>query len=231
MAKISIKNALGNASELEFNRGGNANWLLTSDKGYLRFQSDWNGTKGSYEDVLVLSEATTGDATFKGSINASKNIFASYPTNGEADVGVRYNGGALYFWGNSGGTRGIWDDNFGRVMAVTNTSASFSGSATSLAYGATLKTNDEINNGIIANTFSVNLWNENSFPGASNGILLNMGYTTTTYGAQIAIDDDPTYKIFLRQKNGDGWSSWKQIPMGDGTGASGTWGISVSGGA
>lgn len=198
MAKLSIKNAQGNASELEFDRNGNANWLLTSDKGYLRFQNDWNGTKGSYEDVLVLSEATTGDATFKGSINASKNIFASYPTNGEADVGVRYNGGALYFWGNSGGARGIWDDNLGAVMYVSNTSAAFKGSATSLVYGDTLKTNDEINNGIIANTFSVNLWNENSFPGVSNGILLNMGWTNATYGAQLAIDDDPTYFIALR---------------------------------
>ena len=82
MAKLVIKNTQGNASQLEFDRNGNANWLVTSDRGYLRFQSDWNNTKGNYEDVLVLSEATEGNAAFKGSISASKSIFASYPTSG-----------------------------------------------------------------------------------------------------------------------------------------------------
>jgi hypothetical protein len=32
----------------------------------------------------------------------------------------------------------------------------------------------------------------------------------------------------LRQKSTT-WGAWKRIPMGDGTGASGTWGISISG--
>jgi hypothetical protein len=34
----------------------------------------------------------------------------------------------------------------------------------------------------------------------------------------------------LRQKSTT-WGAWKRIPMGDGTGASGTWGISISGNA
>ena len=64
-----------------------------------------------------------------------------------------------------------------------------------------------------------------------NGIIIDGGYTGANYGFQIAIDDDSTYKIHLRQKNASGWADWKQIPMGDGTGASGTWGINITGSA
>jgi hypothetical protein len=37
--------------------------------------------------------------------------------------------------------------------------------------------------------------------------------------------------MWLRQKNTSGWAEWKAIPMGDGTGASGTWGINITGSA
>jgi hypothetical protein len=62
-------------------------------------------------------------------------------------------------------------------------------------------------------------------------MILNCGWGNNTYGAQIAIDDDPTYFMALRQKDTSGWSAWKKIPMADGTNASGTWGISISGNA
>ena len=53
-----------------------------------------------------------------------------------------------------------------------------------------------------------------------------------SYGSQIFVDCDPTYNISLRQRNGSGvWQAWKRIPMGDGTGASGTWGIAITGNA
>ena len=77
--------------------------------------------------------------------------------------------------------------------------------------------------------FKVGYWTNDLVPGCGNGIILNGGWTTATYGFQLAIDDDPTYFIALRQKNGGGWSEWKRIPMADGTGASGSWGISVTG--
>lgn len=65
----------------------------------------------------------------------------------------------------------------------------------------------------------------------TNGIIIDGGYTTADYGFQILIDDDPTYIMGLRQRNKNGWNSWKRIPMGDGTGASGTWDISIRGAA
>ena len=82
-----------------------------------------------------------------------------------------------------------------------------------------------------ASKFKAGYWTNSLVPGCGNGIILNMGWTSATYGAQLAIDDDPTYFIALRQKNGSGWADWKRIPMGDGTGASGTWGISITGNA
>ena len=70
-----------------------------------------------------------------------------------------------------------------------------------------------------------------SFPGTYNGIILSGGWTSAKYGFQLAIDDDPNYFIALRQIGNGTWSTWKRIPMGDGTGASGTWGINITGNA
>lgn len=239
MAKLVIKNTQGNASQLEFDRNGNANWLVTSDRGYLRFQSDWNSTKGNYEDVLVLSEATTGSATLKGSfttggdIVSAKRIF-SKAVNEESDVGVRYGDGKyLYLWGSdTSGRRGLWDTDFGGIIGISDSGRYFIGqstSATRIDYPAQLTSDSAIDNFNIANGFQVGTWNSTSTPGVTNGIIINAGWTSTSYGAQIAIDDDPTYYIALRQKGTSGWSGWKRIPMGDGTGASGTWGINITG--
>lgn len=62
-------------------------------------------------------------------------------------------------------------------------------------------------------------------------MILSGGWTSTSYGFQLAIDNDPNYFMALRQRNGGGWFAWKRIPMGDGTGASGTWAINISGNA
>lgn len=104
-------------------------------------------------------------------------------------------------------------------------------SATKLVYGPVLDSDAAINSFHTANTFQAALWNNTSSPGTGNGIILDMGWTNAAYGAQLAIDDDPNYFIALRQRDGNGWKAWKRIPMGDGTGASGTWGISITGNA
>ena len=103
------------------------------------------------------------------------------------------------------------------------------GYSKSLLYPSQLTTDALIDAFNTANTFQVTTWNSTSTPGVSNGILISTGWTSASYGAQIAIDDDPTYYIALRQRDGNGWKAWKRIPMGDGTGASGTWRISVTG--
>lgn len=105
------------------------------------------------------------------------------------------------------------------------------GSSNKISYSTQLTTDDAINAFNTGSTFQVSTWNNTSSPGVSNGILINAGWTSSAYGVQIAIDDDPTYYIALRQKDNNGWNAWKRIPMGDGTGASGTWGINISGNA
>lgn len=104
-------------------------------------------------------------------------------------------------------------------------------------YPSVLKDQASIDNFHEACTFKYSLWEGNlegmgsSFPGTYNGIILSGGWVSAKYGFQLAIDDDPNYFIALRQKGNDTWSTWKQIPMGDGTGASGTWGINITGSA
>lgn len=102
-----------------------------------------------------------------------------------------------------------------------------------------LTTQDALDAFIEAGKLKYGLWRDFTPSGVcSNGLLISGGWvanatgsTATNYGFQLAIDDDPTHLMYLRQKNSSGWAAWKQIPMGDGTGASGTWSISVSGSA
>ena len=103
--------------------------------------------------------------------------------------------------------------------------------ADELIYKSILTSNDAINGFHEANKLKVAIWTNTSNPGVENGIIIDGGYQSATYGFQLAIDDDPTWYMALRQRGTSGWSAWKRIPMGDGTGASGTWGISISGNA
>lgn len=100
-----------------------------------------------------------------------------------------------------------------------------------------ISTKADLDGFLEAYTFKARTWNgtnaedslSTSYPGTGNGTILSGGYTGTTYGFQLAIDDNPNWFIALRQKGNGTWAAWKRIPMGDGTGASGTWGISITG--
>ena len=103
--------------------------------------------------------------------------------------------------------------------------------ASKLKYGGMVTTQEDLDGFLESNILKTCTWNSFTPTGlVSNGIILSGGWTSTNYGFQLAFDDDPTYGIYLRQKNST-WADWKRIPMGDGTGASGTWPISVSGNA
>ena len=117
--------------------------------------------------------------------------------------------------------------------------ASNSTDAMKLKYYSQITTKADLDAFNESSRFKVTTWNGSnaeeslgtSYPGAGNGIILNGCWTYTSFGFQLAIDDDPTWFMALRQRNGNGWAAWKRIPMGDGTGASGTWAISISGDA
>ena len=78
-------------------------------------------------------------------------------------------------------------------------------------------------------------------PGGNDGHLLSMTWTgTSTYGAQIFVDTDPTGTMALRQRSSSGvWTGWQTLlnsgnynsyaPTLTGGGASGTWGINITG--
>ena len=138
-------------------------------------------------------------------------------------------------------TKSSWnyDDVYVKIADIGSQSVNFSTSSGKLKYTSQLTTKETLDSFHEGGYFKVTTWNGNSeetslgtsWPGASNGIILDGGWTNATYGFQLAIDDDPNYFIALRQKNGNGWQPWKTIPMSDGTNASGTWGISISGNA
>lgn len=216
MANFVIKNNAGGDVGLELDRSTNTDWRLLASSGNLYIQHKSSNT---WSTSLLLNEASQSN----GLISTSYKIQAAE------------------FLGNaSTATKLATPRTISLTGAITG-SGSFDGSkdlsiATSInhnhnliTYPAQLTTDDGINNFNAANTFQVTTWTSTSSPGVSNGIIISTGWTSTSYGAQIAIDDDPTYYIALRQKGTSGWSAWKRIPMGDGTGASGTWGISISG--
>lgn len=124
------------------------------------------------------------------------------------------------------------NDNTWQTVTPANIGAATSGHThTTLPYSSSVTTSDAVDGFLEANALKSVIWQNTSGVGVSNGIILSGGYTNTNYGFQIAIDDDPTYFMALRQKGTDGWKAWKKIPMGDGTNASGTWGIGISGNA
>lgn len=114
-------------------------------------------------------------------------------------------------------------------LTGTGASGNWNISVKNLYYAQELSTAELLDGFNEALRFKAGYWTNSLVPGCGNGIILNMGWTSATYGAQLAIDDDPTYFIALRQKNGSGWAEWKRIPMADGTGASGTWSINING--
>ncbi len=104
--------------------------------------------------------------------------------------------------------------------------------AAQIKNGTEIDTSEKLDAFLTTYTMRFGLWNGfNTSVLQSNGFVISGGWRSTNYGFQLLIDDNPTYIMALRQKGTSGWSAWKRIPMGDGTGASGTWGIDISGSA
>ena len=107
--------------------------------------------------------------------------------------------------------------------------------SSAIFYPSIISTDADLDNFLEAKKFKVGQYHGFTPTGShisSNAIVLSGGYTNDSWGFQLAIDDDPTYKIQLRHKGeSNGWCNWKLIPMADGTNASGTWPINISGNA
>ena len=138
------------------------------------------------------------------------------------------------------GASGTWGISISGNAATASSAATCTGNAvTASALSFTVVTTQAgLDDYLEAGKLKYGLWKDFTPAGGppANGLIISGGWTanatgalTTNYGFQIAIDDDPTHLMYLRQRNADGWATWKQIPMGDGTGASGTWSIDISG--
>lgn len=116
--------------------------------------------------------------------------------------------------------------------------------ANGIANKGTLDSQEKIDNFITANRFEYATFkttDSNNVGFASNdGMILSIPWGGTAYGAQMAFDDTTSGTVKVRCKGGS-WGSWYTLlhsgnyndyaPSKTGTGASGTWGINISGNA
>lgn len=135
-----------------------------------------------------------------------------------------------------------------KVNAAINadyaSSAGNAASANGLVNEGILDSQEKIDNFITTNRFKYALFKtagSNNVGFSSNdGMILSMSWSSTSYGAQMAFDDTTDGTVKVRGKS-DSWGNWYKFlhsgnynsysPKLDGTGASGTWGISISGNA
>ena len=130
-----------------------------------------------------------------------------------------------------GGASGTWGINI-------------TGSANTLAYANQLTTQEAIDGFLEASKFKVATFkttDANNINMASNdGMIISLPWSNTTYGAQIALDDSTTGSMKFRGKSTN-WGDWRTIihdgnytsytVTKTGSGASGSWGISITGNA
>jgi hypothetical protein len=78
-------------------------------------------------NATVNGTLTAATLNVSGNITGGNNIYAS-KSGGEAQTGVKYKGGGLYFYGNnSSGTRGIYDTNWGYIVSWSGSTPCFYG--------------------------------------------------------------------------------------------------------
>lgn len=69
-----------------------------------------------------------------------------------------------------------------------------------------------------------------SSTGFGDGYIMAQRWSGGNYITQLYTEVDAQHALCYRYRNSAGtWGDWKRIPMGDGTGASGTWGINITG--
>ena len=132
-----------------------------------------------------------------------------------------------------------------KVNAAANADyASNAASANGLVNEGILDSQEKIDNFITKDRFKYALFktaDSNNVGFSSNdGMILSMSWSSTSYGAQMAFDDTTDGTVKVRGKSSS-WGNWYKFlhsgnynsysPKLDGTGASGTWGISISGNA
>ena len=132
----------------------------------------------------------------------------------------------------------------GQNRTLTVGYATSAGYANGIANKGLLDSQEKIDNFITANRFEYATFKtteSNNLGFASNdGMILSIPWISTTYGAQMAFDDVHAATVKVRCKS-TSWGNWHTLlhsgnynnyaPSKTGIGASGTWGINISGNA
>lgn len=115
--------------------------------------------------------------------------------------------------------------------------ATSAGYANGIVNKGLLDSLEKIDNFITANRFEYSIFKTAE---SNDGMILSISWISTVYGAQIAFDDVIAGTVKVRNKSGN-WGNWYTLlhsgnynsysPTLTGTGASGTWGISITGNA
>lgn len=108
-----------------------------------------------------------------------------------------------------------------------------SGSACGILSENIIKTADELDTAYVLNQLKYNVYQGGSTDTIGlkhgDGVILTACWASTMSAVQLALDDSG-YNIAFRYKFGS-WYNWKKLAFADGTGATGTWPISITGNA
>ena len=200
-------------------------------------------TKLATARTISLTGSVTGSGTFDGSGNLSISTTTNHTHNyaGSASAGGSANSAVKLDTAKAGDSNTPVYFSGGKPVACTSLDLNTSGNAaTATKLSKSEFTTDTIDNvthsGLLYGTIS-------SYTGPSfshsDAMILSMSFSSgNNYGAQIALDDTTTPNMYVRNKYGS-WSAWSKVLLStnytdytvkkDGTGASGTWGISVTG--
>ena len=132
----------------------------------------------------------------------------------------------------------------GQNRTLTVEYATSAGYANGIANKGLLDSQEKIDNFITANRFEYAIFktaeSNNVGFNANDGMILSIPWDSTVYGAQIAFDEARSATVKVRGKSGN-WGNWYTLlhsgnynsysPTLTGTGASGTWGINITGNA
>ena len=130
------------------------------------------------------------------------------------------------------------------ISSLSVNYAASAGYANGIANKGLLDSQEKIDNFITANRFEYAIFKttESNNVGlvSNDGMILSIPWDSTKWGAQIAFDDATSSTVKVRSKNGN-WGNWYTLlhsgnynsysPTLTGTGASGTWGINITGNA
>lgn len=185
-----------------------------------------NGTFNSSNNLRIYPDGTVSATTFSGALS------------GNASSATKFN---------SNRTISLTGDVTGSVSSDGSSGWSIATTVNYLTPTPTsvLNTQEAIDNFLTANKFQYGLFKtaeQNNIEFESyDGMILSIPWSSTSYGAQLAIDDLTTGNMKFRGRSSSTWGDWRTIihdgnyttytVQKDGTGATGTWTISISGNA